>query len=36
MSEFKVGDWVVDKKYKHKPFQVNLSDLDETSPNIYS
>ena len=32
-SKFKVGDWVRDKKRKHKPFMVTSSDLETDSPN---
>ena len=31
--KFKVGDWVRDKKRKHKPFIVTSSDLEADSPN---
>lgn len=31
--KFKVGDWVRDKKRKHKPFMVTSSDLEADSPN---
>lgn len=31
--KFKVGDWVRDKKRKHKPFMVTSSDLETDSPN---
>lgn len=31
--KFKVGDWVIDKKRKHKPFMVTSSDLEADSPN---
>ena len=31
--KFKVGDWVRDKKRKHKPFMVISSDLETDSPN---
>ena len=31
--KFKVGDWVRNKKRKHKPFMVTSSDLETDSPN---
>lgn len=31
--KFKVGDWVIDKKRKHKPFMVTSLHLEADSPN---